>query len=269
MILTTVFRGWLGMLIEDVTISFILFFGATFIFIKRKKITPFKAGLYFSVSLLSLILIAAIVDGQLPTIGLPNMISAFLGVICGSLFSSRVIDRKLSLSLTIAFFTTTIWYVVSGYKLWANYIFNGTFTGVLQQPPKNNWYTYNETGDTFRSHSFGSKFVVLDFWTTSCIVCRKQFPHFEKFFNAYKNNRAVVFQLVNVPLGTDTPGLAAKIIGYKESGLPTAYADTGIVRAFEINSYPVYLLLKNDTILYKGMYIEKLEAYLSNALKKD
>jgi thiol-disulfide isomerase/thioredoxin len=266
LIATTVLRGWLGLLVEDVVISFILFFIAAYIFVTRLKYPARAVLLYFSGTLFFLIIVSVLVDGQWPTIGLPNLASSFAGIFCGSLAGSKHVHKVLALSLGLVILSITIWYVASGYKLWANYVFNGSFTGRDNNITNAPWFTYTETGDTFNAAYFKDKYVVLDFWITSCIVCRKQFPHFEQLFQKYERDTNVIFQSVNIPLTRDRPGAAARVMNKEKYRFPKAFADSSITRIFDINGYPVYMLLKNDRVLYKGMYLEDMESLLVERL---
>src|SRR5690606_1924273 len=261
-VVTTIFRGWLGLLIEDVAISFILYFLTSCFFIKRLHYSGKETIIYFLASLVVLLLIAAAIDGQWPSIGLPDTQFEIAGVVFGSLIAGNMTRKILTIPLAVLFACATIWYVIDGNKYWTNYIFHDSLTGATNRQSNVKWLTYTEAGDTFRSVNFTDKYVVLDFWTTSCIICRKQFPNFEALSQKYKNSATIFFQSMNVPLMTDTQGMAA-IISRKYNFKKT-FTDSLTTKQLGINGYPVYIVIKNDTILYKGMHIKQLERFLES-----
>ena len=73
--------------------------------------------------------------------------------------------------------------------------------------PQNTYAEYNfydVAGLTVVSTEHTGKVVVLDFWTTSCGVCFRDFPEFERVYQKYKQREDIVFFAVNLPLKNDT-----------------------------------------------------------------
>ena len=83
-----------------------------------------------------------------------------------------------------------------GYNDYLSFIVGRNSTRVKKQPQialfdsNLNEITLNEK----------DKIYVLDFWSTSCGVCIKKFPDFEKTVLKYKNNSNLVFYSVNIPV---------------------------------------------------------------------
>lgn len=98
------------------------------------------------------------------------------------------------------------------------------------------------------------KIIVLDFWNTSCGVCFKKFPEFEKLYLNFKDNPDVQFYSVNVPLKRDSFEDTIELVnrlGYKYQ---TIYATLpeDIERKLKIESYPKFIIVKNNRIRFSG-----------------
>ncbi|MEZ4803071.1 MAG: TlpA disulfide reductase family protein [Gelidibacter sp.] len=101
-----------------------------------------------------------------------------------------------------------------------------------------------------------SKTIVLDFWTTSCGICFKKFPEYEKIYLKYKVNPEVEIYSVNVPLKRDTFVKTVELVGKLNYKFPTLYLSPEEIDklpdAYGINSYPHLLIIKNNHISYSG-----------------
>ena len=98
-----------------------------------------------------------------------------------------------------------------------------------------------------------SKIIVLDFWKTSCGVCFKKFPDFEKYYLEFKGNPNIEFYSVNVPIQRDEFLKVVKLVDGLNYEFPTLYA-TSIKEAenLGIHSYPHLLILKDGKVRYSG-----------------
>lgn len=111
----------------------------------------------------------------------------------------------------------------------------------------------SENNKIIKLDTIQNKIIVLDFWTTSCGVCFKKFPDYEKVYLEYKNNPDVAIYSVNIPIKRDTllkTKELVKELGYK---FPTLYASSSeIPQSLSFNLYPHLTILKNGRIRYNG-----------------
>ncbi len=132
-----------------------------------------------------------------------------------------------------------------------------------------NWIVYSENRDAkiisnYKSIEFLDKenniklldnkeIIVLDFWSTSCSICFKQFPKFEKIYLEYKNTPNLEIYSINVPSKGDSIGEAQNIVkklGYK---FPTLYVNSKEdIVDLNIDSYPRLVIVKNNKVRYNG-----------------
>jgi len=83
-------------------------------------------------------------------------------------------------------------------------------------------------GHTIPSRSLDGKTVVLAFWATWCAPCREELPRLQKLYAMhYRNNPDVVFYLVDVADGVDTPGKARAFLKKHGITLPSAFDAQG------------------------------------------
>lgn len=120
-----------------------------------------------------------------------------------------------------------------------------------------------EMKDDVRLDSIKNKIIVLDFWTTSCGVCFKKFPEYEKVFLEYQDNPKVQFYAVNIPLKKEIVdsniAFANKKVNYQFQNL---YAEsTALEDSLGFNRYPHLIILKNGNIRYSGKLITDTKIY--------
>jgi cytochrome c biogenesis protein CcmG/thiol:disulfide interchange protein DsbE len=77
-------------------------------------------------------------------------------------------------------------------------------------------------GGTVSSQELRGRVVVLDFWTTWCQPCRREFPELERVYERFRDRPEVAFYAVDADRG-DTPDNARRF--FRETGyhLPVAY----------------------------------------------
>ncbi len=118
-------------------------------------------------------------------------------------------------------------------------------------------------GDHFRLEDLKGKPVVLNFWASWCVSCRQEAHELEKFWQAHKNEVAVVGIAIQderdaakkfatyfgktYMLGLDEDGKAA--IDYGVSGVPETFLidKAGVIRHKEIGPVSVPMLEKELT----------------------
>jgi len=116
---------------------------------------------------------------------------------------------------------------------------------------------------------FKGKFVLVDFWSSSCTWCRKETPNLLKTFNAFKNQNFTI-------LGVSTDFKKADWLkAIKEDGaiwhqlLLKGDARKQVMAAYSIVSIPQILLVSPDgTIIAKDLRGEKIYDAVQKALAK-
>ncbi|WP_157691816.1 TlpA disulfide reductase family protein [Polaribacter sp. KT25b] len=132
---------------------------------------------------------------------------------------------------------TNLWYYTTNFNSRVNY-----------NSPIMNFHNNEVRIDTIKN-----EVIVLDYWTTSCGVCFKKFPEFEKLYLKYKENPNVKLYAVNIPIKRDTFGSAKKMIEKYNYQFPVLYSDSDTIpKQLGFNKYPHLIILKNGKVRYNG-----------------
>ena len=159
-----------------------------------------------------------------------------------------------------------------GYDLWLHKINFGTFTGIVKPLTEKPEFQFTDrNGNTITRKDFEGKYVVLDFWTTSCGVCFQKFPKFEEYDVKYLSSREVDLYSINVKLPRDKEGEAFSIIsdiGYSFSTLQLGQLEDA-ESIFGVNGYPTVIVLNPQCIMIFRGNMEKAFSFLESELKKN
>lgn len=133
-------------------------------------------------------------------------------------------------------------------------------------------------GDSVRLSSFrNSKYILLDFWASWCIPCRKGNPHLKDLYGKYKNND---FEIIGVSDDDSSPEKWKKAV--KDDSLPWLQVLRGldwekirkgiknekdISEKFGIHTLPTKILIDKNGIII-GRYNEDEDDKLDEKLKE-
>lgn len=205
----------------------------------------------------------------MPTIGAPNILSAFLGICAGCILGSKRTTVGIKLLIPTVVYILSAWYIVGGYNYWFNFLGGGSFTGKEDTQMPKGWYTYSQKPDTFNTDFYKNKLVLLDFWNTSCGVCFIKFPDLENLYQKYRFQENFIIQSVNIPIDRDTSGMAFKMVAqYNKYSFPVVVGNEDMKSVFNINAYPTVLLIKNGRVIFRGR-LELAEKVLSDIFSQN
>jgi thiol-disulfide isomerase/thioredoxin len=189
-----------------------------------------------------------------------------LGIISGTIISNANTSKWWKISIPLLVFAFSTWYIVGGYQYWFNYL-DGTFTGEVEEPMPQDWYTVTKGNDTLRADFYKDKIIFFDFWNTSCVICFRKFPDTERLYQKYKHHKNFIVQAVNIPIERDTAGMAFYMFERKNKYSFPAVMGNEVMRVkFKVEAYPTIVVMKNDTVLFRGR-MELVENFLDKTLK--
>jgi thiol-disulfide isomerase/thioredoxin len=111
--------------------------------------------------------------------------------------------------------------------------------------------------------------TLVNFWSTSCVICIKEMPHLANFYNTYKPNG---FQIIAVAMPYDAPNEVVELSAQLKLPFPVALDITGEANtAFgSIKGTPTSFLLGADGKLIKryvgAIDLDKLEKQVDKLL---
>ena len=193
---------------------------------------------------------------------IPSTLAHISGVLAGILLTR--LSSQAKVAFLVSFMTGSLWITTAGYDRWKSKINFGTYTGIVDEPTPA-FLLKNSDGQSVNRASMVGKFVVLDFWNTSCGVCFKKFPELQQYYAKYKTSSNVQFFAVNSPLRRDTVGQAAATMQRYGYTFPVLYAENAAVdSAFNVHSFPTVIIIDSaQRIVYRGS-LDGIDAVLSN-----
>lgn len=195
---------------------------------------------------------------------LPALFSSFVSFHSTYLGNSYILPLGIVdiLSMLAAYKTSFIEHRRRVYKILSFFI-------ILSSYAYGSWlYGWNE--DIFNSNAYNEikiettnktpidlkekkgKVLVLDLWSSSCGVCFKKFPEFEKQYLKYKNDDKVEFYSLNLPLKGDEEIDIEKFT--KQYSFPNLYAKSiNSWQHLNVSGVPLLVILdKKGKVRFKG-----------------
>ncbi len=194
-------------------------------------------------------------------------IAATIGACC--VFGTRKTAYKvIAISLVLG---ACLWTSYVGYDLWLNKLYFNTSTGaVTQKLEASPVFQDSENQDVILNDS-ETEYVVLDFWSSSCGGCFREFPKVQELYDALSNRPEV--KLYSVFCRSSKKGETAKWgvdklteLGYT---FPTVSIDFSAPewQEMEINRFPAVLIIDpENTIVFRGS-ISLAKRYLTRLTK--
>jgi thiol-disulfide isomerase/thioredoxin len=194
---------------------------------------------------IALIPVISIATGMIISISLKGKLKAF------------IISAYVILILAAAFI---------GMPNWLSFVFNENKNEISLMPDIK---FHTEEDKAVSSDQFNGKIVILDFWSTSCGLCFKKFPEFDRLYSEYKDNKNIYFYAVNLFLKRDGKSGAKKIINDLNYSFKNLYTDKNeaekIRKLLKINAVPAIVVIgKNGEIIYKGQLYTNKKVVINN-----
>lgn len=206
-------------------------------------------------------------DWKFLTIGTPNIFLCAVGATYGTLLAAGKWQRVAGVLLLVLSGLFSWWFIAGGSNYWYNYVSDGTFTGKVREKTEDRWWSYVDAHGVLDEATYKDKTIVLDFWNVSCGVCFRKFPYLDSLTRKYSNNKNVVFIAVNLPLKEEDSLKYKKVkeLNAKYS-FETVFADTAAARRFQIDGVPKVLIMRKDSIVFRGN-VELAGKYLQETIK--
>lgn len=162
------------------------------------------------------------------------------------------------------------WY--KGYEDYRQWIF--VQEAKLAPDTNVNYLFYDIDGNPVTPTCLEGKILVFDFWSTSCGVCFREFPKFEKVYQKYKHRDDICFYAVYLPI-KDEPHETIKAIikDYVNYSFPVLLADkdTDYWTKFKINGVPHLMILdRKGKVVFNGgaNYDKKIVFNIENMIDR-
>lgn len=98
-------------------------------------------------------------------------------------------------------------------------------------------------GTAVSSSEFRGRVVVLDFWATWCLPCRRELPELDKLYHRYQGNSSVSFWAVDVQKNGETPEKARAFMHKAGYTLPVACGSEQSLEGLGVEAFPSLIII--------------------------
>jgi thiol-disulfide isomerase/thioredoxin len=252
MLLISPLRGYVSIMSSSL-VGFIAYFILTNYFLHKFK-SQLKEVWIVIVILAGLSILQLpnrILDFQSTMISLPDFLIHCLGILIGFLYYKS--DKIIGVTVTALAMCFILYVFFEGYERWIHYLNYGTFYyTVSEEVPEFNLIQPN--GKIFTKKDLYVKTVVFDFWSTGCGVCFRQFPVLQEKYIKYSDTPGVEFYAVNIPMRSDSIGVAEKIMSEYPYSFPILIArNDSLAKLFKVFCFPTVIIIRNGKeIVFRG-----------------
>ena len=177
-----------------------------------------------------------------------------LGAIGGSLYyKSRSIWIPVALALSIL-----LWLAVIK-NPFHNKIVYGTYNGTVlfHQPVIS---LYDNSSNVYNLNN-PHKLYIIDFWTSSCGVCFRNFPMVDSISKQADKSKFEIIAL-NIPIQNEKKEENFRILSSYPYTFKKLFAEAqSVADSFGVNAYPTTIVIKGNKVIFRGDFEDAVERY--------
>ncbi|WP_455498411.1 TlpA family protein disulfide reductase [Coprobacter sp.] len=163
----------------------VLYFLLTFVLLrwKGRQLKPLNITVLILIGSSLLELPASILEWKATIISFLDLPCRWIAIFTAYFFYhwSAYNLRKFILLLLYAIFG--LWVVLRGFDLWSNKLTFGTFTGkVTEKEQPEDIFLEDNSGSEVSINSLAGKYILLNFWSSTCGYCFAEFPDLQKLY---------------------------------------------------------------------------------------
>ena len=181
-------------------------------------------------------------------------ICVLLSIALTTLFYLKKQKKLLMLFIPIWLYAVTI-----GHENWIEYAAYSKYkTGLNISNQK-----FATDNDSLCIHDIKKKYVLLDFWSSTCGVCFEKFPEVQELYDRFKNDNNILISSVFIASNGENYSDGRNILkeyGYTFPIMGCADWDSSLITTLGIKSVPhVIILNENKEVVFRGSieYAEK------------
>ena len=129
------------------------------------------------------------------------------------------------------------------------------------------WTIVGLDGKMYNLKALRGRVVVINFWGSWCPPCRVELPHYQKFFQRYRNDQSLVILSINEELSPDPRkrlSLARNFALRYNLTFPVLPDMRGKVsKAYRVSSFPTIFVVDKD-----GFIRKRLEGYYAGVMEE-
>lgn len=191
--------------------------------------------------------------------------SIFAGLLFNKMFANRI-----SKSVFITQIATSIIIILFlgyfGMPNWIAYSFSEKTSAKFPAP---SILLTKFNGESFNLNNQSGKILVLDFWSTSCGICLKKFPDYDKLKQEYSSQTEIEFYAVNLIHRKEQLSSVKKVTSSFPYSFENLYTDNSsanqIRELLRIEAVPTIVIInKNNEVIYIGDLNTEKHVFIDN-----
>jgi thiol-disulfide isomerase/thioredoxin len=234
---------------------------------KNFRISRLIYGTIVVLPFLSIYAVYAVAHGfsHIYPIAFLPLISIFTGLLFNKLFADGM-SKALILTYISASITIVLLLGYFGMPNWLAYSFSKNNADRFDAPPIQ---LISENGEPFVLNNQSGKILVLDFWSTSCGICFKKFPDFDRIKQKYAAKTEIEFYAVNLIQPREELSAVKKVTSTFSYTFKTLYTDNHsanqIRELLKIEAVPAIVIInKNGEVVYTGDFNAEKYVFVDN-----
>ncbi len=213
---------------------------------------------------LTLDILVRVFNFQDSLVSLFDSIGQVFGILFGYLFyQSSIKKRRWVLSIVFLCLLVTMTFVI--HPFWRNWLYHR-----IPNKEMEGWQFERKDGGFIEFDSLRTEYIVLDFWTAQCGICREKFPLVQAFYDKYKECPTLTKSSVFVKYKCESNEKGVSIIYFLNYDLPvwSIAKDNDILKNSHVVRYPTVLILNKDRRIIFNGGIEDAEKRMEKLLQK-
>ena len=190
-----------------------------------------------------------------------------LGMVTGYLLW---VNKRIWKYVTLLVATTVCVAYATNYIKWLDYLNFGKLDSAGEQLLEEDFNLYDLNGSELSLNDFKDKYLVLDFWSSSCGLCIKSFPEVQSISEQLSNNQRVSFYSVFCVSQnrTETRQTGVDIIQKRGFSFPLLLSEDESYKKLGVNGFPTVLICSPDNkIIFRGS-LKNANTYIIKNINK-
>jgi len=193
------------------------------------------------------------------------LISIFVGLIFNKLFAAGMSKPRIMTYISASLVIILLFGYI-GMPNWLAYSFSKKTSDRFPVP---SIQLTNVNGESFNLNEQSGKVLVLDFWSTSCGICFKKFPDFDRLKQKYTSQKDIEFYAVNLIQPREELSSVMKITGSFNFSFSTLYTDNNsanqIRELLKVEAVPTIVIInKQGEVVYTGDFNTEKYVFVNN-----
>ncbi|HOQ57744.1 MAG TPA: TlpA disulfide reductase family protein [Bacteroidales bacterium] len=138
---------------------------------------------------------------------------------------------------------------------WLDYLSFGKVDSEGEQVLEEDFCLRDLNGSELSLNDFKDKYLVLDFWSSSCGLCIKSFPEVQSFSEKFSNNQRVSFYSVFCVSAKrcETRQTGFDIVQKRGFSFPLLFSEDESYKKFGVSCFPTVVIFSPDNkIIFRG-----------------